>query len=72
MGRAKSKTVADWMKKPWIYDIGTGDDCKMGCKCCKHAEVWKFCTTIKATQKSKFGQIFKPKIWAPLKRPQKI
>ena len=48
MVRSKPKTIADWMKKFWIYDIGSGDNCTMGCKCCKDTKLWEFCTTAQA------------------------
>ena len=83
MGRAKPKTIAEWMKKFWIYDIGTGsgDNCTMGCESCKHTKLREVCTIVKARfakdhkmldkAKSTIGHNFKAKIWAPVKRPQK-
>ena len=61
MGRAKPKAIAKWMKNPWTYDIGTGGNCTMGCKCCKHTKLWKFCTTIKARFAKDFKMLNKAK-----------
>ena len=36
MVRTQPKTVAEWMKTFWIYDIGSGDNCTIGCESCKH------------------------------------
>ena len=57
MGRATPKNIPEWMKKFWIYDIGSGESCTMGCKCCKHTELCGFFTKVKA----RFVKDFKPK-----------
>ena len=63
MGRATPKTIAEWMKKFWIYAIGRGESYTLGCKCCKHTELWEFCTKVKA----RFVKDFKPKFETALK-----
>ena len=64
MGRTKPKTIAPWMKKFWMYDIGSGDNCTMGCKCCKHKKLWEFCTKVK----KRFGIFLKQNFGRPSRK----